>query len=299
MRTSCRRLASRSRLISPPPASNQRRKPCSEPASIRWYCSARASSSSIGSDASRPSRSSRRRRPCSGPSAWAKKSNGVVKSARASQRDSCSCAAAKSGSCARSRNALPQMASAVPGQGEELVLVEPDQRRLQQAGEVEVVLRQQREARHRQQVLDGELLAQVQPVDAGHLELLALQLADQRIHERVAPAHQHHEVAFVQQLALARAPLVADQALGMDRDQPRQPLVRRGQHAARRLDGGRVGLDLLGGDQRPELDPAGVLLAAVLVDHLARHGQGRWRPLPRRTPSRPRRARQASSGRRR
>ena len=58
MRTSGRRLASRSRLISPPPASNQRRKPCSEPASSRWYCSARASSSSIGSEASRPSRSS-------------------------------------------------------------------------------------------------------------------------------------------------------------------------------------------------------------------------------------------------
>jgi hypothetical protein len=181
----------------------------------------------------------------------------------------------------------PQMAGAIPGQGEEPVLVEPDQRRFQQAGEVEVVLRQQREPRHRPEVLDGELLAQVQPVDAGHLELLALQLADQRIHERVPPAHQHHEMAFVQQLALARAPLVADQALGMDRDQPREPLVRRGQHAAGRLDGGRVGLDLLGGNQRPELDPAGVLLAAVLVDHL-RPGRGkadRGR-FPRRTPSR-------------
>ena len=62
--------------------------------------------------------------------------------------------------------------------------------------------------------------------------LLALQRAHQRIHELVAPAHQHHEVAGMQQLALARAPLLADQALGVGGDQLRQPLVRRRQHAA-------------------------------------------------------------------
>ena len=89
----------------------------------------------------------------------------------------------------------PQMAGPLPGQAEELVLVEPDQRRLQQGREIEIVLRQENEARHCQQILDGELLAEVEPVDTRDLDALALQRPHQRIHELVAPPHQHHEVA--------------------------------------------------------------------------------------------------------
>ena len=97
--------------------------------------------------------------------------------------------------------------------------LEPDQRRFQQARQIEIVLRQQHEARRGQKILDGELLAEVQAVDARHLDALALQGAHQRIDELVAPPHQHHEMAGMQQLAFARALLVADQALGMDGDQ--------------------------------------------------------------------------------
>ena len=67
--------------------------------------------------------------------------------------------------------------------------------------------------------------------DAGHFDVLALQGSHQRIHELVAPPHQHHEVAGVQKGSVARSPLPADQTARMPRDQPRQPLVRQRQAA--------------------------------------------------------------------
>ncbi len=159
----------------------------------------------------------------------------------------------------------PQVTGAFPGQRKELVFVEADQRRLEQAGEVEVVLRQQDEARHRQQVLDRELFPEIEPVDARDLDLLALQLAHQRVDEGIAPSHQHHQVSLVQQLAGTRAALPADEALGMHRDLSRESLVRRPRPLTRRADCGGVEVGFLGGDQRPELDPARRLLAAGIV----------------------------------
>ncbi len=156
----------------------------------------------------------------------------------------------------------PEMAGALPGEHEELVLVEADQRRFEQAGEVEVVLRQQHEARHGQQILDRELLTEIEPVDACDLDIRALELADQRIHELVAPAHQHHQMARVQELAATGAAFLADQALGVNGDQPCQPLMRCAARAAGGFDVGRVDLGLVRGDQRPQLDPARRLLAA-------------------------------------
>ena len=85
--------------------------------------------------------------------------------------------------------------SPLPGELEELVLVEPDQRALQQRGEREVVLRQQQEAAERQQVRDRELLGQHHAVDAGDRQAALLQRAHQRVDEAVAPAHQHQDVA--------------------------------------------------------------------------------------------------------
>ena len=169
-----------------------------------------------------------------------------------------------------------------------------------EAGEVEIVLRQQHEARQRQQVLDREFLAEVQPVDARHLDALALQRAHQCVHELVAPAHQHHEVAGMQQLALARAALLADQAPWHGRRSggpaaraaaPARPVGRSRSvvsiSASRRA------------DQRPQLDPAGLVLAAGQVAHARPARRRRAPPRPRRTPSRRRRARRASSGTRR
>ena len=166
------------------------------------------------------------------------------------------------------------MAGALPGQGEKLLFLQADQRRLEESGEVEVVLRQQDEARHRQKILDGEFLAEVQPVDARHLDTLALQRAHQRVHELVASSHQHHEVAGMQLLAIARASLRADQALGMHGDQLGQPLVGQGgpTTAAGAHDIRRVGLVLAADDQRPQFDPAGLVLAAGQMDHVARLG---------------------------
>ena len=162
------------------------------------------------------------------------------------------------------------MAGALPRQGEELLLAEADQRRFQEAGQVEIVLRQQHEARRRQQILDGELFAQVQAVDARHFDALALQRAHQGRHELVAPPHQHHEVAGMQQLALARALLLADQALGVGGDQMGEAFVRLRQRALRAFEVGRVGLGLGRADQRPQLDPAGLVLAAgQMLDDMA------------------------------
>ena len=168
----------------------------------------------------------------------------------------------------------PQMAGALPGQGEELLFVEPDQRRLQEGREIEVILRQQDEARHRQQVLDRQFLAEIEPVDARDLDALALQRADQRVHELVAPPYQHHEMSGMQRLAVAGAPLLTDQSLGMHRNQAGQPFVRQGMRraCAGAFDVRGVGLVLAGGDQRPQLDAAGFVLAAGQVDHVARTG---------------------------
>jgi hypothetical protein len=115
-------------------------------------------------------------RPPSGPSAWAKKSNGVVKSARASQPARRAWAAAKRGSLGAAAQGAPQMALAAMGQREQRLLVEADQRRFQQAGEVEVVLWQQDETRQSEQILDGELLAEIEPVDTRDVDVLALEL---------------------------------------------------------------------------------------------------------------------------
>ena len=164
----------------------------------------------------------------------------------------------------------PEMAGALPRQGEELLFAEADQRRFQEAGQVEIVLRQQHEARRRQQILDGELFAQVKAVDARHFDALALQRAHQGSDELVAPPHQHHEVAGMQQLALARALLLADQALGVGGDQMGEAFVRLRQRALRAFEVGRVGLGLRRADQRPQLDPAGFVLAArQMLDDMA------------------------------
>src|SRR3990167_5901244 len=103
------------------------------------------------------------------------------------------------------------MALAAPSQSEQRLLVEADQRRLEQAGEIQVVLRQQYEARQRQQVLYRQLTSEIEAIDAGDVDAFALQLPYQCRHQGVAAAHQHHEVPGVQQLAGIGAALRTDQ----------------------------------------------------------------------------------------
>ena len=145
----------------------------------------------------------------------------------------------------------PQPAGAVPGQPEQRFLVEPDQRRFQEACQIEIVLRQQHEAGEGQQILDRQFAAEVEPVDARHFDLLALQRFHQSDDEGIAPAHQHHEVSGIQQLAGARAPLVADQALRMQRDHSGQPLMWRQQGARVGIEIGGIGFTPGATHQRP------------------------------------------------
>ena len=287
--------------MSPPPASNQRRKPCSEPrlGALVLQRARQQLVDRIGGLAAQPFQQAlatafraeyawRRNR-----TAW------CSRRARARRR----------GARVRRRTASLRLrdraARATAGRSgsrpaEQRFLVEPDQRRFQEACEVEIVLRQQHEARQRQQVLDRQVRSprSSRSTPATSM-LLALQRSHQRDDEGVAPAHQHHEVAGMQQLAGARAPLVADQALGMQRDHPGQPLVRRRQRARVGIEIGRVGLaprrHAPAATARPR--PAGRCGSAGASRRPRRRGLAPRRP--RRTPSRRRRARPPSSGTRR
>ena len=75
------------------------------------------------------------------------------------------------------------------------VLVQPDQRRLQQRGELQVVLGQQQRVAERQQVLHRDLLDQLQAVHAADRHVAFLQRAHQPLHEGGAAADQHQDVA--------------------------------------------------------------------------------------------------------
>ena len=71
-------------------------------------------------------------------------------------------------------------------QREERVLVEPDQRTLEEGGESQVVAGQQAEGAERDQVHDRELLGQHHAVDPRHRHTLRLEGAQQMIHEGTA-----------------------------------------------------------------------------------------------------------------
>ncbi len=162
------------------------------------------------------------------------------------------------------------------GQREQPILVQPDQRALQQGGEVEVVLGQQREAAERRQVHDGDLLRQHHPVDAGHRHAGILEGAHHLGGKGGAPAQQHHDVARADRprralLTLSRLQqrAVVEPAAHHARDAPRQP--GRGRDGEALVDGrapGGLFLGFLGGQQRPDLDPArGPAALHLMLDH--------------------------------
>src|SRR3546814_16824331 len=91
---------------------------------------------------------------------------------------------------------LPQaLAAAVVGEGEELRLVEADERSLQHAGKAEIVVRQQQHAAERDQVHPGELLGEAHAVDTGDRNAQHFQFATQGAQEDIATTHQHHDAA--------------------------------------------------------------------------------------------------------
>jgi hypothetical protein len=147
-----------------------------------------------------------------------------------------------------------------------LLLIDADQRRAQQRREIEIVFRQQHEAAQRDQVHHGDLVLQLDAVRAGDRHAAPFELADQFARERLAPRHQHHDVAGADRLVMAgqaRAPVgpgldLARDAIGEPHDGTRF-----------RLDIDRqpvIGLGCLGRAQRgPEFDAAFGIRAVRLM----------------------------------
>ena len=89
----------------------------------------------------------------------------------------------------------PQGALAPPGQGEQPVLVDVAERAAQQGGQGQVVVGVEGEAGQGQEVLEGRMLGQHEPVGAGHRHAPPLAGAQQLLEQALALAHQDEEVA--------------------------------------------------------------------------------------------------------
>ena len=79
----------------------------------------------------------------------------------------------------------------------QLILVPADQRRNEQAREVEIVVGLHREAHRGEQVLDGQRLVQMQAVDAGDGHSGREQPRDDERGELAAAAHEDEDIAGV------------------------------------------------------------------------------------------------------
>ena len=159
----------------------------------------------MASAASAPSRSSILARMPSASSRAEKNSNGGTRSARARQRSRVSAGRleARIGGGAR-HQLLPQEALPLGRERQEVVVVEAEQRRLEHAGERQIVLRQAEEIAERDQVLHGDLLGQHQAVGAGDLDAARLEGRDHGRRERRALAHQDQDVAGADGAVLGR-----------------------------------------------------------------------------------------------
>ena len=138
------------------------------------------------------------RRPPSGPSIVAKKRNGVTWSAmRAPVAQSRRMAPAELVVATRC-SARPQAALPRPiGEAHQPVLVEPDQRALQERRELQVVFGQEHRVGERQEVERGDVGRHGTRSGAGDGDLRCAQRPVHRGDERVAPAHQHQDAAGV------------------------------------------------------------------------------------------------------
>ena len=110
----------------------------------------------------------------------------------------------------RGRERPGERSAAVRCELKEIILLEPDKRRLEDAGEGEIVVRRQRRPANGDKVHHRNVIAQHQPVGAGYFHFPVLQRADHRIEKGVAAANQDHHVARTN---ASRRAVVADDAL--------------------------------------------------------------------------------------
>ena len=143
-----------------------------------------------------------------------------------------------------------QRSLALPGELEQVVVVEAEQRRLEHGREREIVVGQQQRVREHHQVHDRDMLGQHQPVGAGDRDTVGFQGADDGLEQRPALAHQHQYVA--------RAGALPGPALDVPGDLRRQPHLRApfGQFVERRIPGLDIAL-VVGLERIPDLDEAG------------------------------------------
>ena len=119
-----------------------------------------------------PSRATSSERPPRGPSRVAKKPKGPWM--RASSRHALSAShprlafASPVIRMARQRRVQRFILGAVGGDADEIVVGQSDERRFQRGREREIVVRQQRRAARRHEIEHGDVLADVEPVGAGH-----------------------------------------------------------------------------------------------------------------------------------
>ena len=78
---------------------------------------------------------------------------------------------------------------------DEIIVVEPDERRFENAGECQIVVRQQGRTPGRDQIHHRDMFGESEPVGAGDRDMHLFQRADHRLEERAALAHENHDVA--------------------------------------------------------------------------------------------------------
>ena len=163
---------------------------------------------------------------------------------------------------------LPQRAFAAGGERQEIVVVETDERAFQHLGERQVVLRQGEELAERDEVGDGDLVAEPQAVGAGDVDAARLQGGHHRPGERAALAHQDEDVAGGDAAPFRRQHLaVVEPAADGVGDALGQPLGRRARGA---LVERRPRVDVVGvvGDLgRPHLDDTAMAQAMHRMAH--------------------------------
>ena len=90
---------------------------------------------------------------------------------------------------------VAQVSLAAVRKGEQLCLVQSEQRALQRDREREIVRRQQDRVGKIHQIDDRDMFGQLQPVGTGDRNSRAFQRLDYRIEQASAPAHQHKNIA--------------------------------------------------------------------------------------------------------
>ncbi len=156
----------------------------------------------------------------------------------------------------------PQRMWPLIGEVEQSVVVESEQRALQHDGEREIVLRHQQHVGERDEVLHGELVHQLHAVGAGDRHALALERADHRRGEGVAPADEDQDVARFHLAAFGKKLLARNKPMLDERGDASAQLINRA-CAGRAIVPGLEGLcllDLLLGQRLPQLDQPGIAL---------------------------------------